>query len=770
MKKINLLAGMAMLTILLASCGTKADRAVRIVPCPVQTAIGNGHFSFTENTVIAVENEEQQAVGNYLARLFTVPAGFTPDVVVGTEGDVVLECQDSLQGEAYVLRVDEKKIRIVASDNRGFFYGVQSLRMSLPAAIEASCAADADWTVPAMNVYDQPRFGYRGLMLDVARFFMPKEGVMRLIDCMAMLKLNNLHMHLTDDNGWRIEIKKYPRLTEVGASRVDRGNLPFSFRRNQVPGEPTVPGGFYTQEDMKEIIEYAAQRQINIIPEIDMPAHSNAALAAYPEYACPVVDKFIGVLPGLGGDNADIIYCAGNDRTFAFVEDILDEIMELFPSKYIHLGGDEAWKTYWKVCPLCQKRIRKEKLADEEALQGYFMQRVSSYVQGKGREVMGWDELTISKVPEGAVVFGWQGYGNAALKAAKQGHRFVMTPAKVLYLIRYQGPQWFEPLTYFGNNTLKDVYDYEPVQKGWDKKCEDLLMGIQGSMWTEFCSSEADVTYQILPRLAAVAEVAWSAKGTKNWDEFLVGLDNFTDHLDVKGVRYARSMYNIQHVSRPADGRLNLTLDCIRTDVEIRYTTDGTDPNMHSDIYKGPLTVVESMTLKAATFKDGKQMGEVLVLPVEWNKATGKNIVDAKGDEVLLTNGIRGSLRHSDFEWCTWNNQKDASFVLDMGETDTVNKVILGCVTNYGMTVHKPRRIDVEISEDGESFALAGTKVYTDEEIFKEDNFVEDISFDTKGAKARYVKVKVVNAGTCPKNHLRPGKLSSFYFDEIIVE
>ena len=285
-------------------------------------------------------------------------------------------------------------------------------------------------------------------------------------------------MHLVDDNGWRLEIKKYPRLTQVGAWRVKRDE-PFPNRRNQEEGEPVSVGGYYTQNDMREIIRFAALRQIEIIPEIEMPAHTNSSLAAYPELACPVVDRFIGVLPGIGGKNSEIVYCAGNDSVFSFLKDVIDEVSELFPSKYIHLGGDEASKVNWAKCPKCRARMEAEHIEHTEELQSYFMTRMSNYVRSKGKEVMGWDELTNSTLPEGAIIYGWQGFGKAALKAAAQGHWFIMTPARILYFIRYQGPQWFEPLTYFGNNTLKDVYTYEPVQEEWNPVYEDLLMGVQ---------------------------------------------------------------------------------------------------------------------------------------------------------------------------------------------------------------------------------------------------------------------------------------------------
>lgn len=491
-----MVACMATLILSLSGCHSlQQSEDATIIPQPLSVEKGNGSFSFSEKTVIAVADNEQRIIAENFASLFTKPAGFTPKVEMVKDGDIVFAIDKSMKSDAYELHITSDKVSIKAADAKGFFYALQNIRLMLPPAIEGQEQVENAWKVPAVVIKDEPRFDYRGFMLDVSRYFLPKEDVIRMIDCISMLKINRLHLHLTDDNGWRLEIKKYPRLTEVGAWKVDRQNLPFPDRRNPKKGEPATVGGFYTQEDMKEIIRYAAERQVEIIPEIDIPAHSNAALASYPEYACPVVKDFIGVLPGLGGKNAEIIFCAGNDKTFDFLQGVLDEVIALFPSRYINLGGDEATKTNWKKCPLCQARIHKEHLADEEALQGYFMSRIGDYVRSKGKQIMGWDELTNSKLPEESIILGWQGYGKAALKAAEQGHRFIMAPARVAYLIRYQGPQWFEPVTYFGNNTLKDLFNYEPVQSDWKSEYESLLMGVQACMWTEFCNVPEDVFY-----------------------------------------------------------------------------------------------------------------------------------------------------------------------------------------------------------------------------------------------------------------------------------
>lgn len=764
-----------LLCLFLAVTNIQADNLTQpfsLVPCPVSLVPGTGNFHFSAKTSFAVENEGQAEQVRQFTELLTRAGGFTPRIKVDSrKGDVCLVTDATLKSEAYKLEITIKKITIRASDLQGFYYALQSIRQLLPSAIESEQVTEnVDWTVPALTITDQPRFGYRGLLVDVARFFSPKENLLRIIDCMAMLKLNKLHLHLVDDNGWRIEIKKYPLLTEIGSCRVDRPGKTFPERRNPRQGEPTVEKGFYTQNEIREIVRYAQERHIEVIPEIEMPAHSNAALAAYPLLSCPVVDKFIGVLPGLGGNHADVIFCAGNDSVFTFLQDILDEVLELFPSKYIHLGGDEARKTHWEECPLCQTRMKAESLENTEELQGYFMARVARYVQNKGREVIGWDELTNARIPEGSIILGWQGYGQAALKAAELGHRFIMTPARILYLIRYQGPQWFEPITYFGNNTLKDVYDYEPVQKDWTPQAASLLMGVQACMWTEFCNSPADVDYLLFPRLSALAEVAWTKPARKNWASYLKAMDHFNEHLAAKGIVYARSMYNIQQTVTPKEGRLQVELDCIRPDVQVRYTMDGSVPTAQSPLYTKSLMLTEAKTIKAATFAGNEQLGQMLELPVIWNKATAKPVKSAgTGDLYMLTNGIRGSQKYTDLEWCSWMKSDTVTFTLDLKKPELVNKLTLGSITNYGMAVHKPAEIEVWISGDDKEYRKVGECSYTKNEIFREGVFREDIPFEI-GTEARYVRVVAHGAGDCPFTHVRPGQEARIYFDEIIIE
>ena len=747
---------------------------ISIVPCPVRVVPGKGNFTFSDKTVFSVENHEQAVIARNFIDLFKKSSGIIPQLTMGSseKSHVRFTTDSSLKSEAYLLEVTPQQILVRASDTKGFFYALQTIRLLLPPAIEGNQRAKClDWNIPTVTIQDEPRFGYRALMLDVARFFIPKANVLRIIDCMAVLKINTLHFHLTDDNGWRLEIKKYPRLTETGAWRVNRMDVPFYFRRNPEPGEPTPIGGFYTQEDVKEMVAYAAERQIEIIPEIDMPAHSNAALAAYPELTCPIVKSYIGVIPGLGGGNSGVIYCAGKDSVFTFLQNVLDEVMALFPSRYIHLGGDEAQKGYWEKCPLCQARMKNEHLDNEEDLQGYFMKRMSDYVCSKGRKVIGWDELTNSSfLPEGVIIQGWRGLGTAALKAAEQGHPFIMTPARIMYLIRYQGPQWFEPQTYFGNNTLKDIYDYEPVQTDWKPEYASLLMGVQASMWTEFCNKPEDVDYLVFPRLAALAEIAWTQPEKKDWASFLKAMDIYNEHLTAKGIVYARSMYNIQHTVTPEDGALKVKLECIRPDAEIHYTTDGSEPIATSPLYKEKLAVKETLNLKSATFVKGRQMGKTLTLPVRWNLATAKPVSGCNPNEKLLTNGIRGSLKYSDFEWCSWTNNDSISFTIDMEKMEKVNTFTIGCITSYGMAVHKPRLIEIAVSGDNKTFDKAGERTFTPEEIFREGNYIEDISISLGGVETRYIRVTAKGIGKCPDNHVRPGQEARVHFDEVMIE
>ena len=748
-----------------------SKRPLSLIPYPATIVEGEGTFVFTEKTTVALEDKALEVMAREFVGLFAKPAGFTPKIKVGgKKGEVLIKKDDTLLEEGYVLTVNPERIVIRAAGERGAYYALQTLRQLLPTDIEGDEYKEGViWDVPVINVSDEPRFGYRGLMVDVTRHFIPKDHLLRIIDTMGMLKFNKLHLHLTDDNGWRLEIKQYPLLTSIGSKKVRREGL-FPERRNARQGEPLVDGGFYTQEDIREIVAYAANRQIEVIPEIAMPGHSNAALAAYPLLACPVIDKYIGVVPGLGADHTRFAYCAGNEDVFTFLQNIIDEVVGLFPSRFIHLGGDAIHNTHWEECPLCRERMKKEHLDDENDLLGYFMRRIDSYVRSKGRKVMGWEEIMEANLSKGAVVFDWHGYGHGATKAGKQGHDFVVVPTGTMYLNHYQGPQWHEPVWAFsGNTTLKDVYQYEPIERYWTMSMRSHLLGIQAALWTEFCESEEAVDLLLYPRLSAVAEAAWSLPIVKRWERFLGMLDIHQERWAAKGIKSSSAIYHVQHEVEPNFGDLKVTLSCISPEVEIRYTTDGSEPHASAWLYRRPWIVKQSQVLKCAAFKDGKQMGQTLVLPIQMNGITGKNMLRSNAVERRLVNGVRGSLKNTDGEWASWTRNDSISLTFDVGSRKKINRVSLGCLNDYGLGIHQPEKVEVWLSDNDVHYSKIAEERFDKEEIFCEGRLVKELDFQFEDV-ARYVRLVIKGVGKCPEFHVRPGLETQIYLDEVLIE
>lgn len=747
-------------------------KPVALIPYPVSLVESEGKFVFAQDMVIALEDKSLRVIAKDFVDLFERASGISLKVKVKSKkGDIVLLLDESVREEGYKLEVKKEKIIIKSAGVKGAFYALQTLRQLLPPAIEGEHKGELiEWSVPLVSVEDEPRFGYRGLMIDVARYFLSKEHLFRVIDTMGMLKLNKLHLHLTDDNGWRLEIKQYPLLTEVGSKRVAREGQAFPERRNARQGEPVEEFGYYSQEDIREIVAYAEARQIEVIPEIAMPRHSNAALAAYPLLVCPTVDKFIGVIPGLGGDHNGFVFCAGNDDVFTFLEKVLDEVMELFPSQYIHIGGDKLLKTHWEECPLCQERMKAEGLKTEADLYGYFMRRIDRYVRSKGRRLMGWEEVMDANLSKGAVVLDWHGFGHGAVRAGRQGHQFVMAPTGPMYLNRYQGPQWQEPVRAFeGGNTLKQIYQYEPIERYWTMSMRSLLLGVQASLWTEFCEKPEDIDFLLYPRLAAVSEAVWSFPIAKRWERFLDTLDDYEARWEMRGIVPSRSIYNVQHLVTPNYGTIKVELKCMHPDVDIRYTLDGREPDVYSDLCRRPLIIKETTTIRCATFKDEKQVGQTLVLPIVFNEITGKNLLRSNPVERRIVNGVRGSMKNTDGEWASWTQNDSVSLTFDVGSRKKINKVSVGCLNDFGQAIHKPGRIEVWLSDNDVLYWKMAEKRYQPKEIFREGSFVEDLSFEIDD-NARYMRILLFGAGDCPEKHVRPGMKSKFYIDEIMME
>ncbi len=514
-----------------------AQPTVSIIPRPVDLQISDGHFTIDKNTSLQFDLAQKElgvAAGFFTAYIKNI-SGYSLPLQSKSGKKIVLEIKKNavLGEEGYQLRVTSSSVIIRANTRAGIVYGMQTLFQTLPAI-----RTNAALAVPCMEVTDYPRFKWRGMMLDVSRHFYSPEMVKEFLDLMASFKMNVFHWHLVDDPGWRIEIKKYPLLTQVGAWRIDRTGEVWGKATPAKAGEKPTYGGFYTQEQIKEIIQYAALRNITIVPEIEMPGHSAAAIAAYPYLSCAQQPQS----PVTEGDytNINANYCPGNDSVFLFLQDVLSEVINLFPSVYIHIGGDEVDKEPWKKCARCQARMKALGLKNEEELQSYFIKRIEKIVVGKKRKMIGWDEILEGGLAPEAAVMSWRGE-EGGTNAAKMKHFVVMTPETPCYFDHYQATPETEPLAIGGYNPIKLVYAYEPVPKELDAAEAKYVMGSQANVWTEFIKTREHLEYMLLPRMLALAEVLWSAKDQRDWDDFSTRLPYHFRAFEQKGFHYCKS-------------------------------------------------------------------------------------------------------------------------------------------------------------------------------------------------------------------------------------
>jgi len=523
----------------LQSCIRAEGGALSIIPEPVNTKTYKGYFTVDSKTKVLsnIVGEEGDALKEYLTnhiesfyKINPLERGFSDRA---SKGDIFLKLDErvDIPAEGYKLRVAKNGITITGKDNAGLFYGIQTLIQMMPPESDSLQQVNT----PLAEITDYPRFKWRGLHLDVCRHFMPKEFVLKYLDYMAMHKLNTFHFHLTEDQGWRIEIKKYPLLTEIGSKR-DETLIGSSRTSKEYDGIPH--SGFYTQDDIREIVDYAAKRYITVVPEIEMPGHALAALASYPHLGCTEGPYKVATRWGVFHD----VMCAGKESTFEFIEDVLEEVLALFPSEYIHIGGDECPKTKWKECKLCQQRIADEGLKDEHELQSYFIQRAERYLNSKGRKLIGWDEILEGGLAPNAAVMSWRGE-DGGIEAAKQGHYVVMTPGTHCYFDHYQDDPKTEPLAIGGFTPLEKIYAYEPVPESLTKEEAKYVMGAQGNVWTEYMKSPEHVEYMVYPRAAALSEVVWSPKKERDYSGFLVRLREMTKRYDYYGINYSRAAF-----------------------------------------------------------------------------------------------------------------------------------------------------------------------------------------------------------------------------------
>jgi hexosaminidase len=750
---------------------------IALIPQVQKLTLGESSFRFSKSTKFVVESVDQEVIAKQFANLFDKSAGWTPEVIVGgNEGanQVFFKSESVISPEGYSLEVQKDRIEIKASKPAGFFYATQTLRQLLPAEIESQqLQSNVEWLVPVVSITDHPSFKWRGFMLDVSRHFTPKDDVLKLIDYLALHKINTLHLHLVDDQGWRIEIKKYPKLTKVGAWRVDHEDKPWGERPRQQPGEKATFGGFYTQDDIKEIVAYAQKRFINIVPEIEMPAHVNSALAAYPRFSCsggPFTVPSGGVWP------ITDIYCAGNDSTFLFLQDVLSEIIDLFPSKYIHVGGDEATKTEWAKCPKCKKRIKDEKLKNVEELQSYFMKRIEKFINSKGRTLIGWDEILEGGLPSEATVMSWRGF-QGGIEAAKQGHDVVMTPTSDCYFDYYQGPMDQEPLAIGGYLPLSKVYNFNPIAPEISAEGAKHILGGQANLWTEFVPNFKHVQYMVFPRIAALSEAVWSPKEVRSWEDFSRRIKIFMKRYDQMGINYAKSGFKV--IAKPVidlqKKQLSISLKSEISGGEIHYTIDGNEPTASSSLYSQPIAVDHSVTLKAVSIING-QAQPVLSQTFNLNKATAKTVKYAqpvsdsyKGSgEYTLVNGIRGTTNGADGEWQGWEGS-DMDVVIDLQQQTDVSKISVGTLQYSEILIFFPKKIEFFVSADGSKFQKVG-EVVSDADPLSKGKQVKDYAVNFQPVKAGFVKIVAHNLGKAPKGHPSAGGNAWLFVDEIAVE
>lgn len=765
MKKI-ILALLLIPTLLLA------QQKVSIIPQPVSLQLEKGNFTIDAKTGISYDkaNKSLKATANFLAAGIQKISGInlSQNKAKAKKIEFKISPTNEIGEEGYLLNVTADAVKITANTNKGLIYGIQSLFQVLP-----QVRTNAALTVPCMQVKDYPRFKWRGMHLDVSRHFFSVDMVKEYIELLAYYKMNTFHWHLVDDQGWRIEIKKYPKLTEIGGWRVDQNDKVWSYRSQAKEGEEASYGGFYTQEEIKDVVKFAAERGVNIVPEIEMPGHVASAITSYPELSCSQKNQ----LPLTGGDytNMSSNYCAGNDEVFKFNEDVLTEVMALFPSIYIHIGGDEVDKTAWKNCPKCQKRMQNENLKTEEELQSYFIKRIEKFIVSKKRKMIGWDEILEGGLAPEAVVMSWRGE-KGGIESAKMNHEVVMTPGNPVYFDHYQAGPDGEPLAIGGMNTLKKVYDYEPIPKELPSEKSKYILGAQANLWTEYITTNEGVEYMILPRMLALAEVVWSPATSKDWNSFNQRLKWHFRGFQQKGLHYSKGSDKITITPMTEKEKLSVALSSEVFGCDIYYSLDGSDPNENSIKYVTPFIIDKTETVRAVSVCGGKvSSGIPSKLDFSIHKASAKNVsyvnnptssYQANGNNTL-TDGVRGTFNVNKY----WHGffAKDLVATIDLGKATVVSKISLGCLQNTGDWIFLPEAVIFEISVDGINYRKVGQEIMPLDKV-KDSKAIYNFATSFVAQQAKYVRVTANILPKLPKGHSGEGKPSWLFADEIAVE
>ncbi len=726
-----------------------------IIPKPAQIRLLAGAFTLSPATVVVTPPRDQVLLqlGKTLAGNILEFSGVEMRVIDGSpseKGAISLLLDESLKdlgAEGYALTVNDRGMSLRSAETAGIFRGIQTIRQLLPAGTLDNAGSPRKVSIPCVEIRDRPRFRWRGMLLDCGRHFMSKEFIKRTIDWLAYYKLNILHWHLTEDQGWRIEIRKYPLLTKVGAWRTNE--------------DGTVYGGFYTQEDIREVVSYAASRHVTVVPEIEMPGHSVAALAAYPQFSCTGGPFLVQTQWGVHRD----VYCAGKESTFGFLQDILTEVMELFPSTYIHIGGDEVPKDRWKTCPDCQQRIRAEGLKDENELQSYFIRRIGKFLQSHNRRLIGWDEVLEGGLAPDATVQSWRGM-DGAVAAVRAGHDAIASPSNHTYYS--QGIRSLD---------LQRAYSFEPVPEGLSPEESPRILGGECAMWTEDAPQET-VEGKLFPRLLALAEVLWSPAGLRVYPEFYARVqDHFTrlDRLNIKYGPVGASPIAIVPALESSRKAFSVTVLPAGDSLDIRYTLNGTEPSMSSPRYVSPFVIESSGPVKASVFASGRQYGDMVESRVALHEAIGREVRYRTGyspnytggGPTGLTDGFRGTADFHDGRWQGFE-QEDFEGVVDLGSPTRLLGVTVGFLQNANSWIFLPPEVILAVSANGTDFHEVD-RVKTDISPRKEGAITKDYRLDCHGAEGRFVRVTAKNLGLCPPWHAGAGGKAWVFVDEIVI-
>lgn len=745
---------------------------VAIIPLPQHLEKGDGQFTLKQEAVISIPSGEDAwgQVASYLAGQIEAASGTALEIQPDSDADIAMRFDDTIESEeGYQLQVSETKITITAKSPQGAFYAVQSLFQLMPPEIFSDQSTlKLPLQIPTVDIADNPRFSYRGMHLDVGRHFFNTEEVKQFLDLMALHKYNTFHWHLTEDQGWRIEIKQYPKLTEVGGFRKETLVGHFSEQPHQFDGKRY--GGYYTQEEVKEIVAYAQERFITVIPEIELPGHAQAAIAAYPELGCQ--DEPVDVMTVWGV--SENVYCP-TEYTFNFLENVIDEVADLFPGEYFHIGGDECPKKQWEESTFCQELMRKEGLENEFELQSYFIRRIEKVLNAKGKRLIGWDEILEGGLAPNATVMSWRGMAGG-IEAAKEGHDVIMTPTDYCYFDYYQSQNPDEPLAIGGFLPIEKVYQFEPVPEEIPAENQKHIIGGQANIWTEYIPDAEQLFYMAYPRASAMAEVLWSSSEQRDFQDFSERLLPHFPRLQATGIDPAYRFFDPKGTITSEGGKVQVALSNNVPGSTIRYTLDGSAPTDQSEAFTQPIDIQETATIKAATFVNKEQKGKSWTGHVQWHKALGKNITlteqpaekYGRGGAISLINGVFGSERQfSDPEWLGFEG-KPLEATIDLGTDIGISQIKCRFFQDKGAWIHFPTNVEIALSPDGETFlSTAKTEAIGEENTGK----VTTVSLSLpEGTTARYIKVIAPNQGKIPEGLAGAGFPAWLFAGEIVVE